>query len=212
MNEYFFHEYATPKHMDYAWEHGWRHFGPYFFRYSTHNANQVLPLRIRLENFKLSQSQKRILKKNSNLHIQWLPAFIDECVEALFEKHKQRFKENMPESIYTFMSHEPATLPCTCQALCLFVHETLIGISYLDIGEVACSSVYQCFDPTYQKCSLGILMILLSIQHALRLNKTYYYPGYAFQEPSHYDYKKTFFALESYDWQGHWQPLDRLIR
>ena len=55
-------------------------------------------------------------------------------------------------------------------------------------------------------------MILLSIQEALKLGKTLYYPGYALVEPSHYDYKKTFSALEAFDWQGKWKTYPRLIR
>jgi leucyl-tRNA---protein transferase len=211
MNEYFFHERASSKQMDHAWENGWRHFGTYFFRYAKLEENHVLPLRIRLNQFVTSQSQKRILKKNSDLGIQFSPAFIDHRIENLFEKHKTRFKENVPESIHTFMSRTPATLPCLCQSLCIFEKEQLIAVSYLDIGETACSSVYQCFDPNYEKRSLGILMILLSIQEALKLGKTLYYPGYAFIEPSHYDYKKTFHALEAYHWKN-WQHYPRLIR
>jgi arginine-tRNA-protein transferase len=212
MNEYFFHPHATSKQMDYSWEQGWRHFGAYFFRYSQTNGKHVLPLRIKLKVFKMSQSQKRILKKNQDLDFRVMPAFIDKQVETLFEKHKLRFKDNIPESIYTFMSESPATLPCICQSLCLYDQGNLIAISYLDMGEAACSSVYQCFDPAYEKRSLGILMILLSAQQSLKLGKTFYYPGYVFVEPSHYDYKKTFYGLEAFDWQGHWDPFTRLLR
>lgn len=211
MNEFFVHQNATAKQMDYAWEHGWRHFGSYFFRYSEVNDKHILPLRIQLENFQTSQSQKRILKRNQHLVQRCVPAFIDAEVEQLFEKHKQRFKDNIPESIHTFMSYSPANTPCLCQSLCLYDQDTLIAISYLDIGDMASSSVYQCFSPAYEKYSLGILMILLSIQHSITLGKTLYYPGYAFTEPSHYDYKKTFGALEAYNWQS-WHPYPRLIR
>ena len=37
----------------------------------------------------------------------------------------------------------------------------------------------------------------------------YYYHGYAFHEPSHYDYKKRLNATEWLDWEGNWLPLDR---
>lgn len=211
MNEYFFKEHLTPAQMDYIWENGWRHFGTYFFRYSQVNNKHVLPLRIKLESFSLSQSQKRILRRNQDLEVVFIPAFIDAQVEKLFEKHKRRFDDNVPESIYTFMSKSPATLPCVCQSLCLYHQGKLIAVSYLDIAETASSSVYQCFDPDYGKRSLGKLMMLLSMQESIRLGKTLYYPGYAFVEPSHYDYKKTFAALEAYNWQT-WQPYARLIR
>jgi leucyl-tRNA---protein transferase len=212
MNEYFYRNQVTPEHMDLLWNHGWRHFGSYFFRYSTFEHRHVLPLRMSLSKFSLSQSQKRILKKNQDLKICFKPAFIDNTVTTLFENHKQRFEINVPDSIYTFMSKTPERLPCLCESLCLYQQDQLIAISYLDIGQQACSSIYQCFDPAFDKRSLGVLMILLSIQHALELKKTFYYPGYAFIEPSHYDYKKTFMALECFDWQGNWKPFPRLIR
>lgn len=211
MNEYFFRQHVSPEQMDYIWEHGWRHFGTYFFRYALGSDKHVLPLRIRLSDFQPSQSQKRIIKKNRDLKAIFAPAFIDARVEALFEHHKGRFEDNIPDSIYTFMSRSPATVPCTCQSLCLYFQDQLIGISYLDIGDTATSSVYQCFDPEFDKRSLGILMILLSIEESVRSGKTFYYPGYAYVEPSHYDYKKTFAALEAFDWKS-WRPYPRLIK
>jgi leucyl-tRNA---protein transferase len=210
MNEYFFRERLSAALMDSLWQQGWRHFGTYFFRYA-HSYQEaglytVMPLRIRLANFRLSTSQQRVLKKNRDLRLEFKPAFVNDEVEALFHKHKQRFKHNVPESIYTFVSAEPAKLPCECQSLCLYRADGLLAMSYLDVGEVACSSVYQCFDRAYEKRSLGTLMILLAMQQALALGKQFYYPGYAYREPSHYDYKKRFVGLESYNWQ-HWSPL-----
>ena len=215
MNEYFFHDDVTPKQMDWLWAHGWRHFGSYFYRYSgTRHRDRpvsVLPLRIDLENFQASRSQRRVLKRNTDLRISFVPAFVDDEVTELFERHKTRFSDNVPASIYTFISERPADLPCTCQSLCLHLDERLIGISYLDIGEGATSSVYQCFDPGLPRRSLGVLMVLLSIERTRALGKPLYYPGYAYAEASHYDYKKNFAGLEAFDWRGGWQRLPRAV-
>lgn len=218
MNEYFFYDEVSPAQMDMLWANGWRHFGSYFYRYSStqqqNSTFSVLPLRLRLNAFAASRSQTRTLKRNADLKIRIVPAFVDAEVEALFERHKTRFTHNVPESIYNFVSHEPATLPCTCVSLCLLEsgsnRDHLVGISYLDLGEAATSSVYQCFDPDETKRSLGNLMILLSVRHSLALGKTFYYPGYAYREPSHYDYKKNFAGLEAYDWTtSAWPALPR---
>ena len=150
-----------------------------------------------------------MVKKSSDLTACFKPAFVNNEVEILFEKHKKRFKENIPDSIYTFVSSQPANVPCQCQSLCLYLNQHLVGISFLDIGEVSTSSVYQCFDPLEDKRSLGILMVLLSIEYSKKLGKKYYYPGYAYKEPSHYDYKKAFRGLEYFDWQHHWLPLTK---
>lgn len=199
--------------MDILWAKGWRHFGSYFYRYShlpKHDTiYSVLSLRIDLSKFQASKSQKRVLSKNKDIAVVFKPAFVNQEVKDLFERHKQKFKENVPDSIYVFVSKKPASIPCESKSLCLYKEGKLIGISYLDIGENATSSIYQCYDPDENKRSLGKFMILASIEHSRELNKEYYYPGYAYKESSHYDYKKRFSATEYFDWQSKWLPLPK---
>ena len=210
INEYFFADEVRPEQMDFLWAQGWRHFGVYFFRYSTmtkdDGLNHVTPLRLRLSDFSLSTSQKRVLKKNEDLRLEIREAALDTTKEALFDRHKIRFVENVPDSIYDFLSPQPSTIPCTTQEICLFQEDQLLAVSFLDIGAQATSSVYSIYEPAETKRSLGICLILLSIAYSTKLGKQYYYPGYAYQEPSHYDYKKRFRGLEQFDWQG-WKPL-----
>lgn len=211
INEYFFCEKVSPEHMDLFWSEGWRHFGSYFFRYekllSRKNKYSVIPLRINLKNFQYSKSQKRILKKNKDLSIIMRDAFIDKEKEDLFFAHRVRFKENIPDSIYTFLAKNPK-IPCNTQEICLFQNNKLLAASFLDVGRQATSSIYTIFDPNEEKRSLGIYIILLAIDYSIKTGKTYYYPGYAYKEPSHYDYKKKFAAMEYYNWKKEWLKLE----
>ena len=52
----------------------------------------------------------------------------------------------------------------------------------------------------------GEMMILHSIEFSRKRNCRYYYPGYAYQEPFAYDYKKRLRALEFLDWNRGWSP------
>lgn len=203
-DEYFLAQAVAPEQMDALWAEGWRHFGVYFFRYSRLQNHTVLPLRMRLAEHTFSRGQRRVLKKNADLRMELQPAFVDAEVEALFAHHKTRFTHSIPESIYNFVSRHPSHLPCRCHSLTLHHQGRLVGISYLDEGAQATSSVYQCFDPAYQQRSLGILMILHSIELSKAWGKAFYYPGYAYKEPSEYDYKKRLGALEYFDWKGNW--------
>ena len=205
LNEYFFKDELSAAQMDYLWAHGWRHFGEYFFRYSQVAAKHVTPLRIDLAAFKLSTSLKRILKANTDLEVVIREAFIDEEKEALFRRHKVRFTENVPDSIHDFLSPFPAQIPCETKEVCLLQNGKLIGVSFLDLGEDSTSSVYSIYEPEIQQRSLGIFLILNSIQHSLKLGKRYYYLGYAYREPSHYDYKKRFSGLEEFHWTNEWK-------
>lgn len=212
MNEYFFKNQLLPVMMDELWMKGWRHFGTYFFRYSHFPKDgtvfHVQPLRVRLEHSYFNRSQKRTLRQNRDVNLIVKPAYIDDEVSQLFERHKTRFQDNVPENLTTFLSERPDSKPCPCISLCLYLQGHLVGMSYLDVGERATSSVYQCFEPTLSKRGVGIFMMLLAVQYSREQGKTFYYPGYAFKERSFYDYKKTLRGLEFFDWQHTWLPLE----
>ena len=51
--------------------------------------------------------------------------------------------------------------------------------------------------------------MVLEIKHAIEKKKKFFYPGYAYDKPSFYDYKKKFANTEFFDWQSRlWLPLD----
>lgn len=199
--------------MDELWAHGWRHFGSEFFRYSIsadeHGAIQVIqPLRLPLAEFRLSKSQRRLLRKNEDVEVRVTPAVVDAEREAMFLRHRDRFTTNIPDSLLTFIpSAQPHAEPCECVSVEVREAGRLIAVSYLDVGEAAVSSVYAMFEPDASWRSLGTLTMLEEIRWATAAGKRWLYPGYATAQPSHYDYKKTFRPLECFDWQGHWEPL-----
>jgi arginyl-tRNA--protein-N-Asp/Glu arginylyltransferase len=199
---------VAPEMMDQLWARGWRHFGEYFFRYSIgyHDgeARKVIPLRIDLEKFTPSRSQKRAASRNRDLEVIIRPTFIDKTKLQLFQRHKQRFEHNVPDTIYDFLSRSPADTPCTNREIAVLREGNLMGASFLDVGQTSCSSVYAMFEPDESKRSLGIFMILEAIRHAREIGCRYYYPGYAYRGPSFYDYKKNFSGLEVYEWEKGW--------
>lgn len=208
-DQYFYLISATPEQMDMLWAEGWRHFGVFFFRYarSHHGGGRfhVLPLRVDLERFALSRSQKRVLARNRDMKVVIRDACIDAEKERMFHEHKQRFRENVPGSLHDFLSPAPATVPCTNHEICVYADGRLVAVSFLDIGRSSTSAVYAMFDTAESKRSLGIFTMLVAIDYSRQLGCRYYYPGYAYREPSFYDYKKNFAGLEYLDWQKGWR-------
>jgi len=212
INEYFLRAQATPEQMDFLWALGWRHFGNYFFRYSASHhwdgVRTVMPLRVDLAKFALSRSQKRALARNRDLRVAIRDTLIDAVKEDLFYRHRERFKENIPDSIHDFLSDEPAVEPCHNREICVYDGDELLAASFLDIGGSATSAVYAMFDPSQSKRSLGVFTMLEAIRYSREIGCKYYYPGYAYRESSFYDYKKNF-ASEYYDWREGWRPFTR---
>lgn len=192
---------------DHLWSEGWRHFGRYFFRYnlSIHQGDvcQVLPLRIHLPSYQHRKSYRKILRRAKDFTVKYRPLSITPEMISLFQQHKERFKDNIPDSIEVFLTDTPEVprLPMECA---IYDKDRLIAVSFFDEGLQAFSSIYGMFDPEYAKYSLGTLTMLEEINYAIQQQKTYYYHGYCYDVSSFYDYKKYFPALEAYNWHGKW--------
>ena len=216
IDEAFICDSVPPEVMDQLWAAGWRHFGSYFFRYSTQpsqdgGTHSITPLRIDLSACAFTKSQRRVLHKNADLHHEVVPAALDDELRAMFQRHKQRFTSNVPESLENFLGSDPGSGPCECRMIRVFEGGRLIATSFLDVGQQAASSVYALFEPDFAKRSLGIFTLQLEIEHCRQCGLHWLYPGYATHEPSTYDYKKQFLGLAALDWStGNWPALARL--
>jgi arginine-tRNA-protein transferase len=196
---------ATPAEMDELWAQGWRHFGTQFFRYASswHGGQQVrvLPLRIDLLSFVPSRSQRRVIKRNADVLVEFGPAVIDADREAMFSRHLSRFKENVPGSLRDFLSSAPSQVPCEAKECRLLLNDRLFGVGYFDIGHEAVSAVYSMFEPAESRRSPGIKLILEEVRWATEHQFRYFYLGYCYDRQSFYDYKKRFGGSEYLDWR-----------
>ncbi len=210
INEEFYADSVTPEQHDMLLEDGWRHFGPHFFRYNLgiydNEIRLVLPLRIQLAHFKLSKSQRRVLRRNADAEVTIGPVALGDETLDLFERHKRRFKTGEPATIYDFLAGGGE--PVEVLELEVRRDDRLIAASFLDVGATSVSSIYGIFDPDETAGSLGIFTMLKEIEYAAANGRSLYYHGYAYEGSSFYDYKKRFSALEMFDWNGRWLPFD----
>lgn len=211
INEEFYTDRVTPEAMDILLADAWRHFGTHFTRYNfgIHEGEirRVMPLRVRVQNFKLSKSQRRIIRKNADLETLIRPIELTGETHDLVERHKKRFTFGVPNSIYDFLSNEPASTPGTAYEIRVSREGKLLAASFFDVGITAISSIYGIFDPVETTRSLGIFTMLKEIEFAAEHGMNHYYPGYAYEGESFYDYKKRFSALETFDWKGSWEEF-----
>lgn len=212
INEQFFATSVTPGDLDLLLADGWRHFGELFFRYNLGiydgEIRRVFALRIDLERFLFTRSQRRLIRRNADLEFSFGKAVIEDDVQRLFDIHKERFTSGAPGSIRDFLSADPGRIPCETLSCRIIDGERLAAVSFFDVGERSVSSIYGMFDPSESKRGLGILTMLREIEYAAENGKRYYYHGYVYEGPSFYDYKKRFSALEMFDWHGNWTDFD----
>lgn len=211
ISEEFYTTRVVPEHYDDLLAGGWRHFGTRFFRYNLAvfegEIRRVIPLRIRLASSSLSKSQRRVLSKNSDLRVKIGPIQITGESEKLFDRHKLRFENDIPGSIYDFLSPEPDIIPLLGRELAVYDHDRLIAVSYFDLGRRSASGIYAAFEPEESARGLGIFTMLKEIEFATQIGCEFYYHGYAYEGRSFYDYKKRFRGLEAFDWHENWRPF-----
>ena len=211
VNEEFIEERVTPRELDRLLANGWRHFGQQFFRYNLAvyegEIRFVIPLRIRLSEFRPSRSQQRALRRNADTDVTIGPVEVTCEVETLFERHRLRFQHHPPDSIYNFLSEDPGAEPCETLQQSVRIGGELAAVGFFDVGAKSVSGIYTSFDPEEKRRSLGIFTILKEIEYAKREGKEFYYQGYCYSGNSFYDYKKGFAGTEAYRWNGEWSPL-----
>lgn len=209
INEEFRAASVTPSQLDALLADGWRHFGQYFFRYNfgihEDRIERVIPLRIRLDQMAVSKSQRRTMRRNSDLEVRFGPPAINSEVHDLFARHKQRFRSGVPDNIYDFVPSGGS--PTQIIQISAINGGRLAAASFLDVGGKSVSSIYGIFDPEESARSLGIFTMLKEIEFARDNGKSLYYHGYAYGGESYYDYKKRFSGLEAFNWGGEWHTF-----
>jgi len=208
INEEFYAERIEPATYDILLADAWRHFGSHFFRYNfgvyENEIRRVMPLRIRVRDLVLSKSQRRVLRRNADLETAIAPINITDETHDLFQRHKQRFKSGIPDTIYDFLSRDPANGPTPGFEVSVRRNGKLLAVSFFDLGRTSISSIYGIFDPDERTRSLGIFTMLKEIEFTRESGRTLFYHGYAYEGASFYDYKKRFTAMEVFDWNGIW--------
>lgn len=198
--------------LDALLESGWRNFGREFFRTSHAIHDQqlcgVLALRLDAMQFAPTPSLRRTIRKNANTRITVVLARQQPAYDELFERHKQRFRDSVPQSLRDFLSEDPAKIPYVTVAFELHVRDRLAAVSFLALGGKSVSAVYAMFDPEFAPLRPGMFTMVQEIRFAAESGRRWYYPGYAYSLPSPYDYKLTLPGIEVFDWRGHWMPLE----
>lgn len=203
MDDLYFYYYDTlpPKFWDELLAYGWRRGGNLFYKVSLETdldtTYTVLPLRIDVSKFVPSRSQRRNLRRNADVMVVARPACITNDARDLFMLHREKFTRNIPESPESYIGPDNFPRPVNCMEIAVYLKNKLIAISYIDEAETSFSSVYAYNDPAFNSRGLGIFTLLQEIEYCRLTGKKYLYLGYAFEEPSFYDYKKQFAATEA---------------
>jgi arginyl-tRNA--protein-N-Asp/Glu arginylyltransferase len=171
-----------PAELDDLLSRGWRRFGPVVFRPACGACRECVSLRIRVDDFHLSRSQRRARNRCAHLTVQaGRPAIDDERLELYARWHAAREEaRGWPEAeldVEEYARQFGAADVCGREVLYRDAGK-LVGVGICDETAAAWSAVYFFHDPAYARLSLGVNHVLALIERARSEGKPFVYLGY----------------------------------
>ena len=142
-----------------------------------------------LQDIKLGKSQQKIITNNSKFSIEIKPLLVTEELEALYSLYTSSVSFHASASVSHFLYDEGQTAAFDTHVIEIRDNNTLIAAGIFDKGNQSIAGLINFYHPDYKKYSLGKYLMLLKINHARTLGKTWYYPGYIIYGNPKFDYK-----------------------
>jgi leucyl-tRNA---protein transferase len=179
---------------------GWRKFGIYYFKPECGSCIDCIPIRVLVNEFIPSKSQRRILRKNSHVEVKFSDLDYKDEIYNIYENHsrvkfgKETDREDFITSFYT-----PS---CPSFQSEYYLDGKLFAVGFLDVSNKALSSVYFAYNTDFEKYSPGTYSVLKEIEFAKSLGLKYYYLGYYIKNNKSMSYKNRYFPNEKFDWES----------
>lgn len=156
-------------------------------------------MRVKAGEFIPTKSQRRVIKKNREIKVEFTPLNYSEKIFAIYQNHSINRFGKTDNSKNDFISSFYTQSCPTLQSM-YYLNNELAGVGFIDITHTALSSIYYIFDTAYSNLNLGTYSIIREINQAADIDLDYYYLGYYIEECSSMAYKGHFAPYETYDW------------
>ncbi len=196
----------SPESLDWHLGNGWYRMGSTIF--TTHflffqnRPYSAIWIRVGLEGFRFSKSQRKLMRKNAQLFdIRVGPRSIDEEREILYQKYAGDFDGRLSPTIADSLEdYDNEVVFNTWETTVREkVSGQLVACSYFDLGSESAASILGIFDPNLRNFSLGYYTMLLEMEYCMERGFKHYYPGYVVPGYRRFDYKLRLGEAEYYD-------------
>ncbi len=199
--------YADPHHphprqvYNQLIKRGFRRSGEYVYRPGCTHCQACVPVRIRCAEFESRRVDRRNLKRNSDLLVDFAPARYSDTYFDLYQRYLAArhpdggMDEPAPDDFERFLLNPWGET--------LFVEvrrgDTLIAVAVTDAVSDGLSAVYTFFDPDESRRGLGRYCILQQIELCRRLSYPHLYLGYWVDDCRKMQYKTDFRPQQHFD-------------
>lgn len=185
---------------------GFRRSGGYFYQPQCENCNQCVPIRIPVDSFVPSKSQRRCRRRNSDLI---LTVGEPELTQEKFDLYVSYLKEQHGDNAEKGMGILKEFLYNQVVDTCEFCYRDRLGkllaVGICDLFDDALSSVYCFYDVGESGRGLGTYSILSELEYARQAKLAYYYLGFLVSQCDAMAYKLRYRPYQLLGLDGLWQ-------
>ena len=187
---------------------GFRRSGRYIYRPRCSCCSACIPIRLPVDEFKASRSQRRVWSKNTDLEVRILDNTFNQEHYGLYERYLHArhpdggMDDTTPEKYQNFLSCEWMNT----SFIEFRLQERLIAVAVTDVMQHGLSALYTFFDPDTAHRSPGVYAILWQLQYAKQKNLDWLYLGYWIEASQKMAYKTRYRPYEIFI-DGKWQKL-----
>ena len=192
----------------YLSEKGYRRSGRFLYRPDCLNCQACISIRIPVNQYKFSRSEKRILKKNADLEVYQVSSIFNDqyyqlYADYIFIRHSDGDMYPPSKDQYqSFLNNAYGN----SQYFVFQEKDEPKAVAVVDALDNAYSAVYTFYSPFEPQRSFGSLAVLWQIQRAKQLGLEYVYLGYWVKNCQKMNYKTRFRPAEVYI-NNRWIPL-----
>jgi arginine-tRNA-protein transferase len=191
-------EVITPQIYQSLTDQGFRRSGSHLYRPHCGSCQACIPTRVPVAQFAPKRSQKRVLKRNKDLHVRLESAAFSRRHYHLYERyislrHADGDMYPASEDQYRSFLLSPWS---NSVFVCLYQGERLLSVAVTDEQSRGLSAIYTFFEPTEDARSLGVLSILKQIELCQELGLPYLYLGYWIKDCDKMSYKTQYRPTE----------------
>jgi len=181
------------EHYGWLMQQGFRRSGDEIYRPHCVACQACQSLRVLVNDFSPSRSQKRLLKRNKSFTVT-ISEEIKTSYYPLYEQYINTIHRDgsmFPASDAQFQSFTQNSIT-EQRYIEIWQGDSLISVAVTDDIPDSLSAVYTFYHPDYRKHGLGVFSILKQIEIAVQLKRQYLYLGYQIEGCSKMNYKNRY--------------------
>jgi arginine-tRNA-protein transferase len=180
--------------FDQMLQRGWRRHGPLFFRPACPACRKCRSLRVVVDEFRPTRSQRRCLRRNEDIRLEvarpaLTPAHLDLFDRYHADMHTRRGWPHRETTAHDYAASFLAGQFSFAYEFRYWDDETLVGVGLVDMTSHSGSSAYFYHDPSWRSQGPGVFSMLKELQVARQRGLRYHYLGYWIAECPSMAYK-----------------------